>query len=57
MVRGNTKIECNETTLEGSALGESSSKSFRLKKIEFENLSGTGELLINQLAVFHEYTG
>lgn len=57
MVRGNTKIECNETTLEGLALGESSSKSFRLKKIEFENLSGTGELLINQLAVFHEYTG
>lgn len=57
MVRGNTKIECNETTLEGSALGESSSKSFRLKKIEFGNLSGIVELLINQLAVFHEYTG
>lgn len=48
MVRGNTKIECNETTLEGSASGKSSSKSFRV----YVNLSS-----LNRMRADRRFTG
>ena len=48
VVRGNTKIGCNETTLEGSASGKSSLKSFRV----YVNLSN-----LNRTRVDRRFTG